>query len=63
MVTEADASSFALPRVLGLPSKAPASLARHGGDGKQVRQSLKWLKKAARRVLRAYGRAVPGNVV
>jgi hypothetical protein len=51
---EADATSCAVQRALGPPSRAPASLAWHGGDGKLVPQSLKRVQRAARRVLRAY---------
>jgi hypothetical protein len=52
--TEADANSYVVLRVLGLPSKAPAYIAWHGGDGKLVLQSLKRVQRAARRVLRVY---------
>jgi hypothetical protein len=52
--TEADATSYVVLRVLGLPSKAPAYIAWHGGDGKLVLQSLKRVQRTARRILRAY---------
>jgi hypothetical protein len=52
--TEADATSYVVMRALGLPSKAPAYIAWHGGTGKLVLQSMKRVQRAARRILRAY---------
>jgi hypothetical protein len=57
--TEAEATSYVVLRVLGLPSKAPAYIAWHGGDGKLVLQSLKRVQRAARRILRAYETPMP----
>jgi hypothetical protein len=52
--TEADATSYVVMRALGLPSKAPAYIAWHGGTGKLVLQSMKRVQRAVRRILRAY---------
>ena len=52
--TEADATSYVVLRALGLPSKAPAYIAWHGGTGKLVLQSMKRVQRAVRRILRAY---------
>jgi hypothetical protein len=52
--TKADATSYVVMRALGLPSKAPAYIAWHGGSGKLVLQSMKRVQRAARRILRAY---------
>ena len=54
--TEADATSYVVMRALGLPSKAPAYIAWHGGTGALVLRSLKRVQRAARRILRAYER-------
>ena len=52
--TEADATSYIVMRALGLPSKAPAYIAWHGGSGALVLRSLKRVQRAARRILRAH---------
>lgn len=59
--TEADATSYVVMRALGLPSKAPAYIAWHGGSGKLVLQSMKRVQRAARRILRVYHSASAGK--
>jgi hypothetical protein len=51
--TEAEATSYVVTRALGLPSKAPAYIAWHGGSGDHVLQSMKRVQRAARRILEA----------
>jgi hypothetical protein len=51
--TEAEATSYVVTRALGLPSKAPAYIAWHGGSGELVLQSMKRVQRAARRILQA----------
>jgi hypothetical protein len=51
--TEAEATSYVVTRAFGLPSKAPAYIACHGGSGHLVLQSMKRVQRAARRILQA----------
>ena len=51
---EAEATSYVVLRVLGLPSKAPTYIAWYGGDGKVLLQSLARVQRATRKILRAY---------
>ena len=57
---EAEAISFVVLRVLGLPSKAPAYIAWQGGSGKMLMASLQRIQRAARLILEAgLGVAMP----
>jgi hypothetical protein len=46
--TESDAANYVVMRALGLPSRAPAYIARRGGMGGFVLRSLKRMRRAAR---------------
>ena len=51
--TEAEATSYVVLRVLGLPSKAPTYIAWRGGNGASVLRSMRRIQRAASTIMRA----------
>ena len=54
--TEAEATSYVVMAVLGLPSKAPTYIAWRGGTGEAIAASMARVQRAARKILEAVHR-------
>src|SRR5207245_5319457 len=55
METEADATSYVVLRVLGLPSKTHVYIAWQGGNGAMIGAAMGRIQRAARQILEAAG--------